>query len=49
MLTLEEFRAISPFELGCAVYKKKNNTEMPDEMKRLFEEVCNEVMGNEVI
>ena len=49
VLTLEEFRAISPFELGCAVYKKKNNTEMPDEMKRLFEEVCNEVMGNEVI
>lgn len=42
--TLDEFRAISPFDLGCSVYKKKNNTEMPDEMRALFKEVCDEVM-----
>ena len=46
VLTLEEFRAISPFELGCSVYKKRNNAEMPDEMKKLFENICNEVMDN---
>ena len=40
--TLDEFKAISPFELGCSVYKKKNNTDMPDEMKVLFKEVCDE-------
>ena len=42
--TLDEFRAISPFDLGCSVYKKKNNAEMPDEMRTLFKEVCDEVM-----
>ena len=42
--TLDEFRAISPFDLGCSVYKKKNNAEMPDEMRILFKEVCDEVM-----
>lgn len=42
--TLDEFRAISPYDLGCSVYKKKNNVEMPDEMRALFKEVCDEVM-----
>ncbi|MBO7287065.1 MAG: exonuclease SbcCD subunit D [Bacteroidales bacterium] len=42
--TLDEFRAISPYDLGCSVYKKKNNAEMPDEMRALFKEVCDEVM-----
>ena len=42
--TLDEFRAISPYDLGCSVYKKKNNAEMPDEMRTLFKEVCDEVM-----
>ena len=42
--TLDEFRAISPFDLGCSVYKKKNNAEMPDEMRALFKEVCDEVI-----
>lgn len=41
--TLEEFKSISPFDLGCSVYKKKNNAEMPDEMKMMFKEVCDEV------
>jgi hypothetical protein len=42
--TLDEFKAISPFELGCSVYLKKYNQEMPDEMKMIFKEVCEEVM-----
>ncbi|MBO5957584.1 MAG: exonuclease subunit SbcD [Bacteroidales bacterium] len=42
--TLDEFKAISPFELGCSVYLKKYNQEMPDEMKMMFKEVCEEVM-----
>ena len=42
--TLDEFRAISPYDLGCSVYKKKNNAEMPDEMRALFKEVYDEVM-----
>jgi exonuclease SbcD len=42
--TLDEFKAISPFELGCSVYLKKYNQEMPDEMKAMFKEVCEEVM-----
>lgn len=42
--TLDEFRAISPYDLGCSVYKKKNNAEMPDEMRAFFKEVCDEVM-----
>lgn len=44
--TLDDFKAISPYELGCSVYKKKNNAEMPDEMKTLFKEVCDDVMQN---
>ena len=42
-----EFRAISPFELGCSVYKKRNNAEMPDEMKELFKSICDKVMSDE--
>ena len=42
--TIDEFKAISPFELGCSVFKKKNNMEMPDEMKTMFKNVCNEMM-----
>ena len=42
--TLDEFKAISPYELGCSVYIKKYNQEMPDEMKALFKEVCDVVM-----
>lgn len=42
--TLDEFKAISPYELGCSVYIKKYNQEMPDEMKEMFKEVCDEVM-----
>lgn len=41
--TLDDFRAMSPFELGCSVYLKKNNAEMPEEMKLMFKEVCDEV------
>ena len=43
--TLEEFKSISPYELGCSVYKKKNNTEMPEEMKRMFKDVCDEILN----
>ena len=42
--TLDDFRAISPFELGCSVYKKKYELEMPEEMKAMFKKVCDEVM-----
>lgn len=42
--TLDEFRAISPYDLGCSVFKKKNNMEMPDEMKTMFKNVCDEIM-----
>ena len=42
--TLDDFKSISPYELGCSVYKKKNNMEMPDEMKVMFKEVCDEVI-----
>lgn len=42
--TLDDFKSISPFELGCSVYKKKNNAEMPEEMKAMFKEVCDETM-----
>lgn len=45
ILTLDEFRAISPFELGCSVYKRKNNAEMPEEMKDMFKSVCDEVIN----
>ncbi len=42
--SLDDFKSISPFELGCSVYKKKNDVEMPEEMKLMFKEVCDEVM-----
>ena len=42
--TLDDFKAISPYELGCSVYYKKNNAEMPEEMKLMFKEVCDGVM-----
>lgn len=42
--TLDDFKAISPYELGCSVYQKKNNAEMPEEMKAMFKSVCDEVM-----
>ena len=43
--TLDDFKAISPYELGCSVYQKKNNAEMPEEMKAMFKAVCDEVMN----
>lgn len=43
--TLDEFKSISPFDLGCAVYKKKNNLEMPEKMKKIFKEICDEMSG----
>lgn len=43
--TLDEFKALSPFELGCREYKRKNNIEMPDEMKEMFKKVCDEVLS----
>lgn len=42
--TIDEFKAISPFELGCSVYKKKNNEDMLEEMKIMFKKVCDEIM-----
>ena len=40
--TLRELKAKSPFELGCAIYQKKNGCEMPEELKKMFKEVCEE-------
>lgn len=40
--TLKELKALSPFELGCSVYRKKFGDEMPDELKEMFKEVCEE-------
>ncbi len=40
--TLSELKELSPFELGCSVYQKKYDKEMPDEMKKMFKEVCEE-------
>lgn len=40
--TLNELKSISPFELGCLVYQKKNGCEMPDELKEMFKKVCEE-------
>lgn len=40
--TLRELKSKSPFELGCAVYQKKNGSEMPDELKEMFKKVCEE-------
>lgn len=45
--TLDEFKTISPFDLGCEVYKRKNNNmEMPDEMKEMFRKVCDEIINS---
>ena len=40
--TLNELKSLSPFELGCSVYQKKNGCEMPDELKEMFKTVCEE-------
>ncbi len=40
--TLQELKAMNPFDLGCAVYQKKNGEEMPDELKEMFKKVCEE-------
>ena len=40
--TLHELKAMSPFELGCSVYQKKNGCEMPDELKEMLKNVCEE-------
>ena len=40
--TLNELKALSPFELGCDVYQKKMGREMPEEMRIMFKEVCEE-------
>ena len=43
--TLHELKAMSPFELGCSVYQKKNGCEMPDELKEVFKKVCEEAQN----
>ncbi len=40
--TLRELKDMSPFELGCSVYHKKFDKEMPAELKKMFKEVCEE-------
>ena len=40
--TLHDLKSISPFELGCSVYLKKNGCEMPEELKEMFKKVCEE-------
>lgn len=40
--TLRELKDMSPFELGCSVYHKKFDKEMPEELKKMFKEVCEE-------
>ena len=40
--TLRELKDMSPFELGCSVYHKKFDKEMPGELKKMFKEVCEE-------
>lgn len=42
--TLDDFKSISPYDLGCSVFRKKYDMEMPDDMKALFKEVCDGVM-----
>lgn len=44
VMTLDDFKCISPYDLGCSVFKKKYDVEMPNEMKAMFKEVCDEVM-----
>lgn len=41
--TLEDFKALSPFDIGCEYYEKRNNTPMPDAMKKIFKEICERV------
>lgn len=43
--TLHELKAMSPFELGCSVYQKKNGCEMSDELKKMFKKVCEEAQN----
>ena len=40
--TLRELKELSPFDLGCSVYQKKFDKEMPEELKKMFREVCEE-------
>lgn len=40
--TLRDLKELSPFELGCSVYQKKFDKEMPGELKKMFKEVCEE-------
>ena len=40
--TLRELKELSPFELGCSVYQKKFDKEMPEELRKMFKEVCEE-------
>ena len=40
--TLKELKEMSPFELGCSVYQKKFNREMPEELQKMFKQVCEE-------
>ena len=40
--TLKELKEMSPFELGCSLYQNKNGCEMPEELKKMFKEVCEE-------
>ena len=40
--TLQELKEMSPFELGCSLYQNKNGCEMPEELKKMFKEVCEE-------
>lgn len=40
--TLHELKELSPFELGCSVYQKKFDKEMPEILQKMFKEVCEE-------
>jgi exonuclease SbcD len=41
--TISELKALSPFDLGCEVYERKNGRPMPEEMRILFKGVCENV------
>lgn len=43
--SLHELKNMSPFELGCSVYHKKNGCEMPEELKEMFKKVCEEAQN----
>lgn len=45
---LDDLKLISPFELGCSVYQKKNNADMPNEMKMMFKDICDELQKQEM-